>query len=72
MNAEGSLAILMSPLEHLVRIYSMLTSHARNRSPWDKRGFYDPTLLVWCPSQPLPGMGSCLNCNRIAHKVIVE
>ena len=31
-NTQGSLAILVSPLEHLVRIYSMLTGHSGNRS----------------------------------------
>jgi hypothetical protein len=70
-NTQGPLAILISPLEHLVCIYSMLSSHARNRCPWGKRGFYDATLLFRCPSQPLPGMGPRLNYNRIAHKVIV-
>ena len=70
-NTQGSLAILVSPLEHLVRIYSMLTGHARDRRAWDKRRFYNPTLLLWCPAQPLPRIGYCLNCNRIAHTVMV-
>ena len=68
-NTQGSLAILVSPLEYLVRIYPMLTSYSRNRRAWDKRGFYDPTLLLRCPSQPLPGIARWLNCNRIAHTV---
>jgi hypothetical protein len=70
-NTEGSLAILVSPLEHLVRIYSMLTGHSGNRSSRDKRRFYDATLLLPCPPQPLEGRGRCLNCNCIAHKAIV-
>ena len=70
-NSEGSLAILVSPLEHLVRIYSMLTGHSGNRSPREKRRFYDATLLFRCPSQPLPRMKACLNYNRFVHKLIV-
>ena len=50
----------------------MLLSHARNRRRWDKRGFYDATLLLSCPSQPLLRLGPCLNCNRIAHTAIVD
>ena len=68
---QDSLAILVSPLEHLVRIYSMLTGHSGNRGSRDKRRFYDPTLLLPCPSQPLQGRGRCLNYKRIAHKAIV-
>ena len=71
-NTEGSLTVLVSPLEHLVRIYSMLTGHSGNRSSRDKRGFYDATLLLPCSSQPLQGRGRCLNSIRIAHKVSVE
>ena len=68
---QGSLAIVVSPLEHLVRIYSMLTGHSGNRSSRDKGGFHNPTLLLPCPSQPPQGRGHCPNCNRIAHKAIV-
>jgi hypothetical protein len=49
----------------------VLSRHPRNRCPWDKRGFYDATLLFRCPSQPLPRMKPCLNYNRFVHKVIV-
>jgi hypothetical protein len=70
-NTEGSLTVLVSPLEHLVRIYSMLTGHSGNRSSRDKRGFYDATLLLPCSSQPFQGRGRCLNCIRIAHRVSV-
>ena len=67
---QSSLAILVSPLEHLVRIYSMLTGHSRNRSPRNKRGLHNPTLLLPCPSQP--PQGRCgFNYNRIVHKLIV-
>ena len=70
-DTQASLAILVSPLEHLVRIYSMLTGHSRNRSPRDKRRFYDATLLLPCSSKPSRGRDRCLNCKRIAHKAIV-
>jgi hypothetical protein len=70
-DTQASLAILVSPLEHLVRIYSMLTGHSGNRSPRDKRRFYDATLLLPCSSQPPQGRGRFLNCNSIAHKAIV-
>ena len=49
----------------------MLASYARNRRSRDKRGFYDPTLLLRCPSQPLPGRNHYLDCSHIAHEVIV-
>src|SRR5271154_3228515 len=71
-NSEGSLAILVSPLEHLIRIYTMLTGHSGNRGPRDKSRFYDATLLLPCPSQPLQGRGRWLNYKRIAHKAIVR
>ena len=61
---QGSLATLISPLEHLVRIYSMLTSHARDRSARDKRRFYNPTLLPCCSSQPSPGGGPLTQLQR--------
>jgi hypothetical protein len=70
-DTQGSLAILVSPLEHLVRIYSMLTGHSGNRSSRDKGGLHNPTLLLPCPSQSPQGRGHCLDRNRIAHKVIV-
>ena len=66
-NSKGSLAILVSPLEHLVRIYSMLTGHSGNRSSRNKRRFYDATLLLPCSSLPLMRRGRFLNCFRIAH-----
>jgi hypothetical protein len=50
----------------------MFSSYARNRRPWDKRGFYDAPLLLSCTSQPLPRIETCLDCNRIAHTVIVN
>ena len=71
-NTEGSLAILVSPLEHLVCIYSMLTGHSGNRSSRNKRRFYDATLLLPCSSLPLMRRGRFLNCFRIAHKVSVR
>jgi hypothetical protein len=54
---QCSLAILTSPLEHLICIYSMLTSHVRDRSAWDKRRFYNRRFSFWCSSQPFPGRG---------------
>ena len=68
-NTEGSLAILVSPLEHLVRIYSMLTSYSGNRSSRDKRGFYDPTLLLRRPA-PAP-LNRCDHLDRpVRHRTI--
>lgn len=70
-NTQGPLAILISPLKYLVCVYSILTSHSRNRRAWDKRGLHNPTLLLPCPSQSPQGRGHCLGRNRIVHKAIV-
>src|ERR1700760_4063242 len=68
--AQSALAILISPLKHLVGVHSMLTRHSRYRRAGNQGRFYYPTLLLGCPAHSL-GPNTCRLDYGIAHLVIL-
>jgi hypothetical protein len=65
-----AILMLVSPLEHLVRVYPVLSRNPCNRRTWNKCRLDNAPLLLSATVNPFR-RATCSNLNRLAHKAIV-
>jgi len=67
--SPGAVSILVSPLEDLIGVDSVLPCNTRNRRTRHKRRLDNPTLLFSGAMNPF--RATCGNFTRLAHKAFV-